>query len=157
MDPNVFRKGDAPSCLVIDKTWDDILGKPDFMDELAERIVSMMDEANDFGLVKKTTTFEEFKRAINKILLRPLQKDVSTEESAGIQPPGTILVDAFWDEIPQTEEKWVKFKDAVERAYDMKLRIDEHQPLTARDILQTAKDNFNDTVVKPMLGINEDE
>ena len=157
MDPNVFRKGDASSCLVVDKTWEDVIGKPDFMDELAERIVDMMDGAEDFGLLTTATTFLQFKKAVNQILLRPLQKDIETTENTNSQPPDTILVDAYWDEIPQTENKWRKFKEAVARAYDMKLQIGEHQPLSERDTYQTVKDNFNDTVVKPMLGINEDE
>lgn len=158
MDPNVFRKGNASSCLVVDKTWDDIINKPDFFDELVDRVVGMMKGAADFGgQILKTTTFREFKEAINKILLVPLQYNFHSEEKPESKKPNTVLADAFWDEIPQIEEKWAKFKDAIGRAYNMKVRIGEHAPLTAKDTLQTTKDNFNDTVVKPMLGINEDE
>ena len=157
MDPNIFRKGDAPSCLVVDKTWDDIVNKPEFFDELVERVVAMMNGAEDIGLLKKSTTLGQLKEAINTILLRPLQAPSHSSEDPKSKTPGSILVDAFWDEIPQTEEKWQKFKEAIARAYDMKIQIGDHQPLTERDTLQTTKDNFNDTVVKPMLGINEDE
>ena len=157
MDPNVFRKGDAPSCLVVDKSWNEIVGKPDFFDELAERIVRMMDAADDFGLLTRATTLRQFKDAVNEILLRPLQYDYPAGEDIVLKGSDTILVDAFWDEIRQDENTWVKFKDAITRAYDMKGRIAEHKPLTNKDMLQSSKDNFNETIVKPLCGINEDE
>lgn len=157
MDPNVFRKGDAPSCLVVDKSWAEIINKPDFFDELVDRVVAMMRGAENFGLILKTTTFVEFKRAINEILLRPLQEQSHSDEKPVLKKPGTILADAFWDEIKMSKSEWLHFRDALAHAYDMKVQIGDHQRLTEKDTLQTAKDNFNDTVVKPMLGINDDE
>lgn len=159
MDPNVFRKGDAPSCLVVDKTWADVINKPDFLDELERRIVAMADGAEQIDLIDKSTTLREFKEAINTVLLKPLQMEIAPEEpeEGGAHGAGTILADAFWDEIKIPDDTWENFRDALVKAYNMKLRIQEHQPLSASDTLQTAKDNFTDTVVKPLLGINEDE
>ena len=49
MDPNIFKKEDAESCLVVNKTWNQILNKPDFFTELGKRIVNMTEEAEKVG------------------------------------------------------------------------------------------------------------
>lgn len=157
VSPSLFRKGDAPSCLVVDKSWEDIINKPDFFDELVERVVNMMKGAEVVGLLTKATTLRELKEAINEILLEPLQEELHIGEDVVQRTPGSVLADAFWDEIPQTTEYWLRFKEAIARAYEMKNQIAEHQPLTKKDTLMSTKNNFNDTVVKPLLGINEDE
>ena len=157
ISPEVFRKGEASSCLVVGKTWKDIINKPAFLDEMVVRVVNMMNGAEDVGLLTKATTLRELKEAINKILLRPLQEELHIGEDVVVRTPGSVLADAFWDEIPQTTEYWVRFKEAITRAYEMKNQIAEHQPLTDKDTLMSTKNNFNDTVVKPMLGIKEDE
>ena len=157
MNPNVFRKGDAASCLVVDKTWGEIVNKPDFFDELVERLVLMKTKAETIGLLKKSTTLREFKEAVNEILLYPLQYDYPAGEDFVLKGSDTILVDAFWDEIQKDEDMWKEARDALARAYDMKNSIAEHQPLTKKDTLQKSKDNFNEAVVIPMSGNYEDK
>ena len=68
----------------------------------------MMKGADDIGLLTKATTLRELKEAINKILLNPLQEELYIDEKAAPRTP--VLADAFWDEIPQTTEYWVRFK-----------------------------------------------
>ena len=157
MDPAIFRKGDASSVLVVDKTWNDVIDKPDFFDELAERIVKMSDNAKDFGLRLKSTTFGRFKEAINSVLMDPLLEPLDHESHDVVRTPGSVLVDAFWDEIIKPDGMWEKLKGAIEKAYMMKEKIAERLPLNASSTLQETKDTFNDTVMKPLLGINEDE
>lgn len=157
MNPAIFRKGDAPSVLVIDKSWNDIIDKPDFFDELAERIVKMSDAAESIGLMLKSTTFHQFKEAINAILMNPLLSSVEHDGNNVVQKPGTVLADAFWDEIEKPDAVWAKLRDAIAKAYGMKEKIAERSPLTGADILLQAKTTFNDTIVKPLLGINDDE
>ena len=157
MDPAIFRKGDASSVLVVDKSWNDIIDKPDFFDELAERIVKMSDAADSIGVMTKATTLRQFKEAINSVLMEPLLATVEHDGHNVIKKTGSVLVDAFWDEIIKPDDVWKKLKDAVAKAYDMKLRIGENSPLTNADTLMKSKDTFNNTVMKPLLGINEDE
>lgn len=157
MDPAIFRKGDASSVLVVDKTWNDIIDKPDFFDELAERIVMMSDAAADVGLMLKSTTFIKFKAAINKILAEPLLAEVSSGGANVVKKPDSVLVDALWDEIVVPDAVWGKLRSAIEKAYDMKSRIDENRPFANSDTLIQTTEKFNETVVKPLLGINEDE
>lgn len=156
VSPSLFKKGDAPSCLVLDKTWDEIINKPNNLEELVMRAVNMIKGAEDIGLVTKATTFQELKNAIDKVLLLPLQEDLHTKEDTASRTPGSILADAFWDEIPQTSEYWARFKEAIARACEMKDRIAEHEPLTDKDTLTSTKNTFNGAVVKPLLGINEE-
>ena len=157
MDPNVFRKGDASSVLVVDKSWKDIIDKPDFLDELSKRILLMSHAAEAFGQVTKATTFQQFKNAVNSVLMDPLIETVDTDEQNVVRKHGSVLVDAYWDEIIKTDDDWKELKSAVERAYIMKVKIGEHNPLTSSDTLMKSKETFNDTVMKPLLGINEDE
>lgn len=157
MDPAIFRKGDASSVLVVDKSWNDIIDKPDFFDELAERIVKMSDAAKSIGLMLNSTTFRQFKEAINEILMNPLLSSVEHDGNNVVQKPGTVLADAFWDEIEKPDDVWAKLRDAIAKAYGMKEKIAERSPLTRSDTLLQAKTTFNDTIVKPLLGINDDE
>lgn len=157
VSPSIFRKGDAPSCLVVDKTWEEIINKPDFFDELVERVVNMMKGAEDIGLLTKATTLRELKEAINTVLLRPLQEDLHTGGEAVSGKTEAILADAFWDEILLTSEYWSRLEESIARAYELKTKIAEQQPLSNKDTLMSTKNKFNDTVVKPMLGIDEDE
>lgn len=157
MDPAIFRKGDASSVLVVDKSWNDIIDKPDFFNELAKRIVLMAQAANTIGQITKTTTLRQFKDAINAVLMTPLLETFDNSDHNPTRKPGSVLVDAFWDEIIKPDKDWEELKSAIEKAYDMKLRIGEHSPLTNADTLMRSKETFNDTVMKPLLGINEDE
>ena len=165
MDPAIFRKGNASSVLVVDKSWDDIIDKPDFFDELAERIVKMTDNAESIGLMLKSTPFGpaknknviNLKDAINKVLMEPLLASVEQDNVNVVKKDGSILVDALWDEIILPDLVWKKLYAALEKAYSMKLRIGESEPLTSADTLMDTKNTFNDTVLKPLLGINDDE
>lgn len=152
MDPNVFRKGDAPSCLVVDKTWDDIIDKPDSLDELASRIVAMIKNAEELGYVLKSTNFGVFKQMINAILLEPLKDGEYDTPSREDGTPGNIRADAFWDEIQITDSTWERFRDAIDRAFAMRVAVSNHRPLTNRDVLQNVKDNFNEAVIAPLRG-----
>lgn len=154
---SAFKKTDAQSVLVVDKTWDEIIDKPDFFNELAYRIVQMYDGANTVGQAKPSTKFNEFKDMVNTILLTPLKTLWRQEETVAIQKDNTILVDAFWDEILKTEEAWYKLKEAVAKAYAIKHQIEEHETFKDSDKYQQVKDKFNETVTQPLLGISEPE
>ena len=156
MDPNVFRKGDASSCLVVDKAWKDVYNKPDFFTTLAEVITRMAAEAKETGIVHKATSFGEFKRIINQVLLTPL-REAQYEPSHEKYDTQPVMADAFWSEIEQNDE-WAGLYKAIEKAYVMRESIIAHRPLVAADKLQDVKDNFNETVIEPMLsdGVQEE-
>lgn len=158
MDSNVFRKGDASSCLVVNTTWQEVINKPDFFDELAKRIVAMYSNALDIGPLLKASTLADLKTAINSILVEPLTNpDYNTPDNATTPRANTVLADAFWDEIELPDEMWGKLKDALIGASNMREQTLEHTPLTTKDTLQEVKVNFNETVVYPLLSINDNE
>lgn len=157
MDPNVFRKGDASSCLVVDKAWKDVINKPAYFDILAKRIVDMLEEAEKDGLITKSDNFQRVKTKINEILLLPLQKEYELSAREKTHTEGYILADAFWDEIKMDDPIYERLHEALERAYAIRQQVLQHSPLTASDKLQDVKDDFNATIIKPLLHINEDE
>ena len=162
MDPNVFHKGDASSCLVVGKTWADIKNKPAFFNELVHKLLVMMGQSEKIGLALKSDTLKEFKAKIQAILLGPLKEPYSDEGPADDTGGDNLInADAFWDEILSGEEDWSRLQEALERAGLMKNQIDRHilenDVITDSSTLQNVKDNFNDTIVKPLQGINEDE
>lgn len=154
----MFRKGDSPSCLVVDKTWDQILNKPVDFDELAKRLLDMYDAAEIAGILRRPDTLRRLKQVVMDVLLTPLREPVESGSSSGTPTKGAVLADAFWDEIVSTTEvDMTKLKEALARAYNMKIQIEEHEPPKSKDTLMDVKTNFNDTILKPLLGINEDE
>lgn len=160
MDPNVFRKGNASSCLVVDKTWDEVINKPDFFDELAKRIVAMLEGAESLGdlaILTRRDTLGRTKTVINTILLEPLQELYEETAQRAVRTEGSILADAFWSEIKSNEQSMERLLEALEKAYKMKQKIADGRPLTGSDTLQTVKDTFNNTISKPLLGQGEDE
>lgn len=157
MDKNIFRKEDATSCLVVDKSWDQILDKPDFFTELGKRIVEMTSEAERVGILTRETTLKYLKQAINDVLLIPLQKDEGEPGTNPIKSDESILADAFWDEISHNDSAFKGLKEAIEKAAAMKKKIGELAPLTDASTLQDTKDAMNEAVLKPLRGINEDE
>lgn len=156
MDPNIFRKGEAESCLVVNKTWDDVVDKPYSFSALVNCIVSMVRGAEDIGLLTRATTLRELKTAINTILLEPLKGSGTIDEDIAYPTSGNVIADAYWDEIKGDTEEMEAFKEAVARAYNIKEQIASHKPLSTQDTLQTTKDNFNNTVVRPLLNTSED-
>lgn len=170
MDAAIFRKGDAPSVLVVDKSWNDIIDKPDFFDELAERIVMMEDAATEIGLMQKSTPFgglapnmqEELlktslKGAINEILMKPLTAQLEYHLDNREKAENSILADAFWDEIIINKNIWERLYQALDRAYKMKERIDDNSPLSNASTIQNTKSLLNEAVIEPLLGINRDD
>lgn len=157
MDPNIFKKEDAESCLVVNKSWDQILNKPDFFTELGKRIVNMTEEAEKVGELTRESTLKFVKAAINKVLLGPLQEEM--DESIGNPTRGnnTILVDAFWDEISQNDTAYDHLKESIEKAYAMKKRIDQMSPLSGGSTLQDTKTTMNKAVLEPLRGIFDEE
>lgn len=153
MNPAIFRKTDAPSILVVDKSWEQVLDKPDFFNELAERIVDMTTAANEIGELTGRTTLRGVKEAINEILMKPLTKMTEHESINVERQEGSVLVDAQWDEIIKSDEMWEKLKPAIEKAYEMKKRIEEASPLTNKTTLQQTKDVLNTAVIKPLTGV----
>lgn len=166
MASNAFRKGSASSVLVTEKTWQDVINKPGNFDEIASRIIDMMlgaeegskkvDETYLGGLLLASNTFGEVKQAINAALLDPLLKDYSSPARANSNDGPVIYPDFFWDEI-QTESNWQRIRDALLRAAELRSRIDEQKPLTSSDKLQDVKNTFNETILKPLLDIHEDD
>ena len=168
MHPLIFRKEDASSCLVPDKTWDDIIGKPDLFEVIADRILEMADEANKVQLLSRGASLKTVKRVINKVLLDilkvPLPKaatdDSSTDDSDSEQTNETrnvVYADAFWDEIGDTSEFSVKLKSAIEKAYVMRQRIEQSSPLTDASSLQDVKNLVNTAVLNPLQGADKGE
>lgn len=160
MSSYTFRKYDAPSVLVVDKTWRDILNKPADFDELAARILAMANEAQIQGLLTKFTTLSQFKDAVNTVLLNPLQEEVvvppSSDDDESMDGE-TILADAFWDEIVGEGEVWEKLYEAMQRANAVRVQIEEHSALSAEDTLMDTKTNFNEVILKPLNGIEKDD
>lgn len=153
-----FRKSDSPSCLVVNKAWDDIVDKPNFFDTLVKIVTQMKSSAQD-RLLDKSTPFRQVKEILQQVLIDPLlNPENEPVNTAPLQQrPNTILVDAYWDEIIQNGETWENLHAALERAYDMLQRIKQSQPLTVSDDLQDLKDTANETILKPLNGINDDE
>ena len=153
MEPNVFRKWDAPSVLVPDKSWEEILDKPDMLDRAEACILAMLEASEDTDLLTRKDTLRILKNVINKVLLNPLatQQGVSTTPLTGTKD--TIKVDAFWDEIEGVPEN---LKRALANIVIMLEAIKVHEPLTDKSTLMDTKDTVNDTVLKPLKGINED-
>lgn len=153
MNPAIFRKTDSPSILVVEKSWEQVLDKPDFFNELAERIVDMTTAANEIGELTGRTLLSGVKEAINEILMKPLTKMTEHESYNVKRQEGSVLVDAQWDEIIKSDEMWEKLKPAIEKAYEMKKRIEESSPLTNKSNLQQTKDVLNTAVIKPLIGV----
>ena len=165
MDPNVFRKGDSKSILVVEPTWNQITGKPVMFDELADRIRAMHEAAEIYrtskGLTKKDSLMR-LKEAIRDVLIYPLTfkwgEDIESDDSDDVDDgDGRISIDALWDEIPDIPDD---MKKALEDAYLMWHSINEKhngEYLTDKSTLMDAKETMNDTVLKPLLGIEEDD
>ena len=143
---------------MVNKAWDDIVNKPNFFDTLVKIMTQMRSSAQD-KILDKSTTFRRVKEILQQVLIDPLlNRDNAPVNTAPLQQsPNTILVDAYWDEIIQNGETWEHLHAALERAYDMLQRIKQSQPLTASDDLQDLKDTANETILKPLNGINDDE
>ena len=165
MDPNVFRKGDAKSVLVVETPWDEITGKPVMFDELADRIRAMHDAAEDYrtskGLTRKDSLMK-LKIAIRDVLIYPLTfkwgDDIESDDSSSEDDEKErIKIDALWKEIPDIPED---MKKALEDAYLMWNSINkkhEGEYLTDKSTLWDTKGTMNETVLKPLLGIEEDD
>ena len=153
MDPNVFRKGKAPSVLVVERTWDEVLDKPYQFDEMAERVIEMMEGAKDFGLLTKPDSLGRLKESVWKALLDPLKKDFPEGEQA-IPHDGYILGDAFWDEIPGVKKS---LREALSRLSKMmeKIEANNDNRLTPKSTLMEAKELMNETVLKPLKGVDD--
>ena len=158
MSSYTFRKSDSPSCLVVNKAWDDIVDKPNFFDTLVKIVTQMKSSAQD-RLLDKSTPFRQVKEILQQVLIDPMLNPENEPVNTAPLPqrPNTILADAYWDEIIQNGETWEHLHEALERAYDMLQRIKQSQPLTASDDLQDLKDTANETILKPLNGINDDE
>ena len=154
MDPRIFSKEDAPSILVIEKPWKDVLDKPILFDEVAERVIDMMQAAQGKYLTR-ADTLRKLKEVMNEVLLTPLQKDIEVEPTGDSDLGDSILVDAFWEEIPGIPPD---LKIALERLLMMKEQIDEHltNRLDSKSTLMDTKTMVNDTVLDPLNGINRD-
>lgn len=156
MNPNVFRKGDASSCLVIECPWEDVLDKPFLFDEMKDRVLMMVAAAEEQGLLTKADTLKIVKNAINDVLIKPLQADISSSQTVPQEHEGYIKADAFWDEIPNVPKDLQK---ALVRLIQMRAKIDDYigNPLDDKSTLMDTKTTFNQTVLMPLNDINEDE
>lgn len=155
MDPNVFRKGDAKSILAINKSWEDIIGKPDSFDEMARRILTLATAAEG-RLLTKPDTLTRVKSAINDVLITPLTEDYGDSH---LSPQNTtdedvVYTDAYWEEFPDVPEGLNKALEDFLRMLDA---IKNNQPLGAASTLMDVKELFNEAVIKPILGIEQDE
>ena len=81
MSSLTFRKGDASSCLVVEKPWDEVLDKPDAFEEISVRILEMVRRAEGEDLLTRHDTMTEIKRILNECLIHPLKMPVSEEDA----------------------------------------------------------------------------
>ena len=166
MNPLVFRKEDASSCLVPDKTWADIIDKPDMFEQLADRVLSMAEAADKVQLLDRNTVFRIVKETINDVIIKPLipsqgENNSASGSTGSAQTNRTstnvVFADAFWDEIGDSEEFAEKMKAAIEKAYVMKQRIAENSPLPDSATLQDVKNLVNTAVLNPLQGADKGE
>lgn len=166
MNPLIFRKEDASSCLVPDKTWADIIDKPDMFEQLADRVLSMVAAADKVQLLDRNTAFRIVKETINDVIVSPLTSSQGENNSASSSPDSSqtdrtstnvVFADAFWDEIGNSEEFAEKMKAAIEKAYGMKQRIAENTMLSDDSTLQDVKNLVNSAVLNPLQGADKGE
>lgn len=160
MEPWIFRKEDAKSILTIDMPWRDVLDKPAFFDKVSEIMVNMMGAAATTELLTRPDTLRTLKKVVSEVLIDPLNVPLdeggtesdSTDEDGNTE--NRIKVDAFWDEF--TDVDMDTLKAAIERAYLMYLKINQSTPLTNASTLMDTKETVNETILKPLKGIDED-
>ena len=159
MDPNVFRKEDAPSILVIEKPWKDVFDKPNQFDEVAKRVIDMMKAAieayNSGGLLTRPDTLRRLRDIVNSVIITPLTTEYKEEHSEPAKDPDSIFVDAFWEEIPGIPPE---LTEALKRLLKMKEKIDDNvgNKLDNKSTLMDAKELVNETVLEPLNGIDYD-
>ena len=152
-----FKKKLASSCLVPNKTWEEIVNKPNYIDTFQAIVETMMSKASEYGEVTDKTPFATVKDIVLETIIEPMLANPPPTKPPMGQTPGTILVDAFWDEIQQASDYWGMEKKAFERILDMQERTTGNQPLDQKDNLQAVKEIINETIIRPLLGINVDE
>ena len=158
MNPLIFKKELASSCLVPNKTWDDVIGKPDMFYEMAQRILAMANEAAKVETLSRTTTLKIVKKVIKDVIIDPLterlqQEDGNTTESDDSNSDREIVyADAFWDEIGSVKDFSHNLREAIDKAYVMKKRINENEPLTDSSTLQETKNLINTAILNPLQG-----
>ena len=89
--------------------------------------------------------------------LGPLQEEIDDSIGNPTRGNNTILVDAFWDEISQNDNAYDHLKEAIEKAYAMKKRINAMSPLSDAASLQDTKNTMNKAVLEPLRGIFDEE
>lgn len=159
MDAKIFRKGDAGTVFPIEKSWDEVLDKPQSLDEVAWRIIQMMNIAANTKYLIRPDTVKRIKEVVNEVLIKPLQAPVPTEHSNGASDGdnnngNAIFVDALWDEITDIPDG---FKTAFERALMMLQQSADFSRLTPEATKGDVKTFINDGILEPLKGRNDDE
>jgi hypothetical protein len=152
-----FKKKDAPSCLVTNKTWEEIINTPSFFPTFVSILSQMVSAAEREGVLTKSMLLSKVKEIVSSVLITPLINTLPEHNPSSPQPRDTIIVDALWDEIIPTDAQWKDLYSALEKAYDMFLQIRKASPLEGKDTLQVVKDEINACILKPLNGIKEDE
>lgn len=162
MDPNVFRKEDAPSVLCIEKPWSEVLEKPPQFDEMADKAIAMLKAASDkdllpTGLLTRPDTLRKLRKVLNQVLLKPLTaEDEGSQDDEPQKSDGTIYVDALWDEINGIPPELYMVLTRLVEMMD-KIEDDLSNRLDNKSTLMDAKKMVNETLLEPLNGIDDDQ
>lgn len=163
MDAKIFRKGDAANVFPVEKSWDEIFGKPTSLDEVTWRIIQMMNQAASTDYLTRPDTVAKIKAVVNKVLIKPLSKPkeeirlptpISASESSSLTGGKDIFVDALWDEISDIPEG---IETAFKRALQMFQQSAEFSRLTSAATKGDVKTFINDGILEPLKGRSDDE
>lgn len=157
MNPLVFSKKPASSCLVPEKTWDEVIGKPELFEQMARRVYEMAEAAGKVELLKRSSSLRTVKEVVKSVLLDPLEPSLEDVAPGPKHVKGNVLADAFWDEIDASDDFWHRVKDYITEASVMKQRIAENTMLSDGSTLQDVKNLINSAVLNPLQGADKGE
>lgn len=160
MNPNIFRKGEATSVLVPEKSWNEVLDKPANLDAVAERVVAMLLAANGMpsytveNLVADVLEVIRQKTEIpGEYVLPALNAVVEVYEDMvdGTFDSRAEIVDAVEDALSAFAPAGSSVDEAVSDIFGLFLKADGERYLGGGDTLGDAKDVINNVLVTPLL------